>query len=551
MIEEKDLRLKGVNLYKDFPYISAKTNSGKTTFAVMTLRHIIENQIGGKIKQTILLTPYKSTYDQVLADPRFIEITESIVNMNNAFSARPENVYVCTYARLCDLLKQGKIDLADSLLIYDELHKFVDFATWQEHMKYLVDFMLNKDLWESTICVGMTGTPQVIDYIGDSLPFNFIDITPKARTILKAKKGVIIDHGSIESTFKKLILENGAKGILGYVSSAKEAIKITRLCQENDLKAAFIISKSNSNYDHESGLKYCDLMAQQVFDGKSIYDCVTRDSDLPPDLDVLIINDAASDGINILDQDHRFNQVIIESTSAAVIEQVRSRIRHDIEMIYVVFTSKYRSQIEYTLSDLMAFDCLYRSDYDQERLAKRYEEQRESELRAVLERKVYNDALMNKKPYAARADKLNLAVFKIGKRYIYNPIALQVAQFNLDTYYSGTDGLSTCLNSMLEGRKRFSVIAGSDWIKDLKNQEKLNSLDLIAHFHLDIHESIEITKDQYEKKLSYLDLQRADRKKAGKTALKRILEENGIEVRSKQKKKNGIRSTYYTLSRKK
>ena len=104
---------------------------------------------------------------------------------------------------------------------------------------------------------------------------------------------------------------------------------------------------------------------------------------------------------------------------------------------------------------------------------------------------------------------------------------------------------------MLEGRKRFSVIAGSDWIKDLKNQEKLNSLDLIAHFHLDIHESIEITKDQYEKKLSYLDLQRADRKKAGKTALKRILEENGIEVRSKQKKKNGIRSTYYTLSRKK
>ena len=226
MLKESDLKLKGVNLYEDFPLITAKTNSGKTTFSVLELRHILQKHTKREIKSTILITPYRATYKQLLNDKRFVEITEDISSYGCAFFWQDaEKVYVCTYSRLCYLLAKG-IDLKDSLLIWDEIHSFVEYTTYQDQMKYLVDFLQNKDLFDTTICVGISGTPQVIMGAGFSFAFDFVDITPSSKSVLKAQKGVIIDHGSIESTVKKLILDDAAKGTLIYVSSATLAIKI-------------------------------------------------------------------------------------------------------------------------------------------------------------------------------------------------------------------------------------------------------------------------------------------------------------------------------------
>lgn len=553
MLNEKDISLKGVNLYKDFPYISAKTNSGKTTFAVLSLRQMIEKKIGRKMKRTILLTPYRNTKEQILKDDRFVFVADEISNVNCAFFGHSnEKVFVCTYSAFAHLLAKG-FDVAESLLIWDEIHTFMDFATYQEQMGYLVDFLLNKDLFESTVCVGMTGTPQVIDYIGDSMPFNFIDITPKSRMNLKVEKGTIIEFGSIESTVKKLILDNAAKGSFVYVSSATAAIKITRLFQSKGLNAAFLVSTGNDNYDAETGLNYNQLMDTQIYDRKSIRDWVIQDSDLPHELDVLVINDANRDGINILDRDNRFNQVIVESTNAAVIEQVRSRIRHDIDNIYVVFTSKYKSRMEFLADEVSAFDWYLsvetESDY-QQKLEARYNEQRESVFDAVLSNQRYNDAKRAGNSTKGRMQKLSLLVFKIRDRCILNPFAGIVARFELSNFNEGAYGLSTSLKPMLEGKKSFSVIAGRDWIEELRNQEALESINLIELFHLDRKDEWEITSEELRNKLNALGLKNSNRKKLSLAKSIEWLSNHGIHV-SKPKRKMvcGKRSYFYTIRR--
>jgi hypothetical protein len=552
MLKESDLKLKGVNLYEDFPLITAKTNSGKTTFSVLELRHILQKHTKREIKSTILITPYRATYKQLLNDKRFVEITEDISSYGCAFFGQDaEKVYVCTYSRLCYLLAKG-IDLKDSLLIWDEIHSFVEYTTYQDQMKYLVDFLQNKDLFDTTICVGISGTPQVIMGAGFSFAFDFVDITPSSKSVLKAQKGVIIDHGSIESTVKKLILDDAAKGTLIYVSSATLAIKIKRMYEEKGLNAAFLISKSNQNYDSQSGLTYSQLLDQQVFAGKNIFDWIADESDLPHELDALIIDDAARDGINLLDPDRHFNTVIVESTRSDVIEQVRSRIRHDIDSIYVVFNAKYRERLKSAANDTIKFDIDFnKADRNPQMLIDRYRDQSESIYRAELSRKSYNDDLKDGKATIGRCDQLSLAAYRIEDRYIYNPFARVFAEYAYSGYLEGTGELSTCLKSMIEGNKAFSVIAGSEWIEDLKNKDRLNKIDLIELFHLDVKEEWEITSDQLRKKLDLLDLKNKNRKKLSLAKSIEWLDEHGIFVsKPKRKQVNRIRSTYYTIRRK-
>ena len=135
MLKESDLKLKGVNLYRDFPVITAKTNSGKTTFAVMDLRRTVENHTGKKLENVILLTPYTRTKNQILSDERFSGLVADVTEMGNAIQEQ-EKVYVCTYAKVCALLERNEIDLSNCLVVFDELHRWLQFTVFQHQMAH-------------------------------------------------------------------------------------------------------------------------------------------------------------------------------------------------------------------------------------------------------------------------------------------------------------------------------------------------------------------------------------------------------------------------------
>jgi superfamily II DNA or RNA helicase len=158
----QSIKCEGVNWFKDFPYISAKTGTGKTTTAVLELRDYLEEHNNLKIDKVILLTPYKRTRKQVLADSRFagnVRYLDYNLLRSSAFQSRIEETIFSTYAGLCNALKDDLITLDGCLLIFDELHTFLDFTRYQPQMSYLLEWILTPELWERFIAVGMTGTP--------------------------------------------------------------------------------------------------------------------------------------------------------------------------------------------------------------------------------------------------------------------------------------------------------------------------------------------------------------------------------------------------------
>lgn len=549
MLKESDLNLKGVNLYTDFPVITSKTNSGKTTYAIKELRHTVEKYTGRNPKLTIFLTPLKSTYEQVMNDARFLNVA-NIKEADNALYRYGDSVFVCTYAAFALLLERNSFDFSESLIVFDELDLFMRFTTYQEQMKYIVRFLVKKETFESAITIGLTGTPQIIAHAGNRVPFKFVDITPNSQEVLKAQKGVIYEHSSIETVIKSQVQKKQIKGSLVYVHSAKKAMDITSYLNDCGVNAGFIVSKSNTSYDCETGLMAFEVMESQKFDGLTLFDYISKNNDVPQELYVLVINDAASYGINLLDKDRRFHQVIVESTNSATIEQVRSRIRHNIDIVSVVFTYRHYNLLYENKVDTLVFEKKYKKTFlkRESLLFERVRKQDESHNDAIAKKARYSQAMKDGKYcYYEPSDTLMLSAYYFEDGCIYNPFAAMVAEFDYEVFRNEANGLADSINHLLDD-STFEVISSDSLLVDLHNQRVLDDLDIFALFGLDTAEQVILTKDEYDQKLKSLDIRRSGRQKVGKTKKKQWLESQGITVEPFQKRiGNGKRSTFYKV----
>lgn len=527
MLKESDLNLKGVNLYRDFPVITAKTNSGKTTFAVMDLRRTVEKRTGKKLENVILLTPYTRTKNQILSDERFSGLVADVTEMGNAIQEQ-ERVYVCTYAKVCALLERNEIDLSNCLVVFDELHRWLQFTVFQHQMSYLIQWLIVPEKWQSFIALGMTATPYVLDFC-ENLPFRFADITPNQDETILVKRAEVIDCGSSESVAKRLVVDDCAKGVLFYVQSATQAYKLKRFFEDKGFTAAFICSESNENLEPTSKKSYAALMQEQNFEGKSILSWIDSESDLPQSLDVLIINSAAIDGINILDRGRNFSRVVVESTSIADVEQVRARLRHNIERLTVVFSLKYQERICSSEDDVKAFhEYLEYLDSEQRdkigALQARYTEQIEAAYAAKCSESARNSAIRNGEKRPTKETPLDIVVCKCGKNYFTNPFALGVAAFESECISKGAfDMVCKLTDLLLDSSDMPEYIIGSEYIQETNFKMYESQQDFISIFGLVGNCEKIFTCQEFKEKCKEIELKRADYKKAGVSTIVAML----------------------------
>lgn len=551
MLKESDLNLKGVNLYRDFPVITAKTNSGKTTFAVTDLRRTVENHTGKKLKNVILLTPYTRTKNQILSDERFSGLVADITEMGNAIQEQ-ERVYVCTYAKVCALLECNEIDLSGCLVVFDELHRWLQFTVFQRQMAYLIEWLIVPEKWQSFIALGMTATPYVLDFC-ENLPFRFADITPNQDETILVKHAEVIDCGSSESVAKRLVVDDCAKGVLFYVQSATQAYKLKKFFEEKGFAAAFICSESNENLEPTSKKSYAALMQEQSFEGKSILSWIDSESDLPQSLDVLIINSAAIDGINILDRGRNFSRVVVESTSIADVEQVRARLRHDIECLTVVFSLKYQERICSSEDDVKAFhEYLEYLDSEQRdkigALQARYTEQIEAAYAAKCSESARNSAIRNGEKRPTKETPLDIVVCKCGKNYFTNPFALGVAAFESECISKGAfDMVCKLTNLLLDSSNTPEYIIGSEYIQETNFKMYESQQDFISIFGLVGNCEKIFTCQEFKEKCKEIELKRADYKKAGVSTIVAMLKRH-LRVETCRMYIDGKRKRVYKIA---
>ena len=346
----------GVNWSKDFAVITAKTFSGKTYSAIYELREYIESKTN-PIDKVILLTPHRRQRKQMLKEYAgdAIKLDYDFLR-STAFNARVEKTIVSTYAGLCNALKDKELSLDRCLVIFDELHTFIENTSYQENMSYLLEWLLEPDKWESFVAVGMTGTPQILNYANKcGLCFEFKDITPITEQNLTCENGLFINGGSALTYAKKLIQSgfDGAKLI--YVESAKVCYQIASLFNDAGYQAAFIVSEYHDRNETQDDIPLNEAMRNQIYDGVSIIDWIDENNNVPKCLNVLIINSSARDGININDDALRFDEAIIESTNKATVEQARSRIRHNLDQLTVIYSRKNESRTRLDLEDCISF----------------------------------------------------------------------------------------------------------------------------------------------------------------------------------------------------
>lgn len=551
MLKESDLKLKGVNLYRDFPVITAKTNSGKTTFAVMDLRRTVENHTGKKLENVILLTPYTRTKNQILSDERFSGLVADVTEMGNAIQEQ-EKVYVCTYAKVCALLERNEIDLSNCLVVFDELHRWLQFTVFQRQMAYLIQWLIVPDKWQSFIALGMTATPYVLDFC-ENLPFRFVDITPNQDETILVKHAEVIDCGSSESVAKRLVVDDCANGVLFYVQSATQAYKLKRFFEEKGFTAAFICSESNENLEPISKKSYAALMQEQSFEGKPLLSWIDSESDLPQSLDVLIINSAAIDGINILDRGRNFSRVVVESTSIADVEQVRARLRHDIECLTVVFSLKYQERICSSEDDVQAFhEYLEYLDAEQRdkigALKARYTEQIEAAYAAKCSENARNSAIRNGEKRPTKETPLDIAVCKCGKDYFVNPFALGVAAFESECISKGAfDMVYRLRDLLLDSSDIPEYIIGSEYIQETNYKIFESQQDFISIFGLVGNCEKIFTCQEFKEKCKEIELKRADYKKAGVSTIVAMLKRH-LRVETCRMYIDGKRKRVYKIA---
>lgn len=576
-VSSKDLVLEG-NLYKQFSVITAKTNSGKTTLAVKGLRKALEEKCG-KFDRFIVLTPYSATKRQTLNDERF---RNNIVPLNytdliktsfgeKVLSIR-ETIFT-TYAALSCYLEEHSLDPTNTCLVFDELPRFAMFSTWQKQHASLIGWMLEN--WERFVAVGMTGTPELLfSYFNrqdDICPFKFVDITPHAPMTLEANKGLFIQNGSITSYARKLIKDGFDDCKMFFVESPKEAYKLVKEFAANNIEAAYTCSIYNEDICIDTNKTYAEMMLEDfIYDDMSIYDWIVDRSDIPPQVQVLIINGASADGINILDKSNRVKEVVVQSVCKMTIEQVRARIRHDIEQLTVIYNEANKQRCLNSFDDAASF---YNKLNNASNEFESYSVLMEQYIRQQDKEESYKKWVDNNR-CGIKPEQPDYIVCKYNSRLFVNPFIVGIVQYELDnyihsrtkTYIEGNDEMTETVlywrgNMLLEsmdqfiaslkvltGDKAWKRMFGSQIVCEINNRSKADTQTFIEVLGFaSPQDTVVFTPSELTAIAKQLDYRMTCRNKAGKTTLLKWLDQAGFEVVKTRDNTKKNRPTIYKI----
>lgn len=543
-----------------------RTGSGKTTNAVMYERQRLEKELGKKFKNAFLLTPYTRAKEQILENDRFSGYVIPLSEYGSTFYPQEQidrSVYVSTYAAMSNYLANNAVDLTDSLIIFDELPTFFEFTAYQSQLGYLLEYLADSKLSESVYIEGLTGTPQMLTRYFNGCSgtgLEFVNLYDSPSQILKAKKGTFITGSTATTYARKLIADGLASALFFYVDSAKEAVSLYYLFNEAGYKAGFIVSESNEDIDVKSGLDFATLMRRDTYNGLSVPEWIDTKQDIPAELDVLIVNAAARDAINIVDSSSRIQEVVIESVDKMAIEQARARVRHDIEALTVIYNRKYMKTRLKSLKDcLLFFEELAAGSRQQELLADRYNEQKERDIAINNWRSRKNSEENFNVPCP---ESLDYIVHKGSQGYFVNPFIKPLMQYSVDNFYFSEisrefeDGeeIITRTNVISAGRllptleefvnslshlldnNYFKIESGKGFISHVRNLESFDIDYFIRALGLVQNVPVKVTSKTLQEVAANSGLVDSARRPIGKTTLIKWLKNAGCIVENKRSK---------------
>lgn len=313
--------------------IVAPCGCGKTTYInkVVLKEPIFKNKI------TLFIVDTNMLEDQLIN----VEGYERFIDESQLSNP---GVYVCTYHRLGRLLALEEVTKKSNsmlekvdLLVCDEAHNLVRYAniarnginrvTESNHdiilknkaqsyacgCSYLLMNLTDlKDKFNHLHIIMLTATP---DRISSSDWFK-----GRVYSVLKGYelKGYRERETRSYSHFKN-ISEIKGKALI-YVGQIDTVLKMKEHFEEQGYTVGYLWSKHNTKYplsEQQKGWRAHIVLAE----------------DMPPGLDILIVNEAYETGWNLKDKD--VQTVIVHTTASDSVIQARGRVRSDIELLYV------------------------------------------------------------------------------------------------------------------------------------------------------------------------------------------------------------------------
>lgn len=372
------------DLYEKIMLITASCGRGKTYYALSLgddgmLAEInkirkrnnlfVKDMKDIKPCEMLFLTSRKMIKAQQLENPNCIEAQEYDFdeNINDWEYAKRENkILITTAHRFGDWVRAGKVKKIPKVIVIDELHSIFAETIFAESLIYTLDFV--KESWKDIVKIGLTATPQFLfDYISDdNISFESIDIDLGSK--YKVKEISCYVRGQANTILKQIKPQiNSNHKVLYYTMSARQCYLLSK---EYGERSAFLISDYN-----ETEIDGVPLV--QIMKESGIKQYIEKESRFPDDIDIIFINSACREGMNI--KDSAVKTIICEAVDMITIEQILGRIRGNLERFMVVCNFNNAKRINDNIEELVKFlEKLEKAEDKNAVLACRYGEQKQN-----------------------------------------------------------------------------------------------------------------------------------------------------------------------------
>ena len=296
---------------------------------------------------TLLLVPLRHLQDQILSNPLY---AGHVSHLQSTLGRSPAEgmTYVSTYHYASLLLSKGLLPLSSfQTVIIDEIPRLFHYSTFQLQLGPLLHYLRPGYFPTSSTLIGLTATPSLLySYLNadQSHPLHFSPIhhSSPSPTLLSSSIS-LMTHTSMSSHINSIAqscLSSPSACHCVFEHSALSVATHVRLLRSMNIDAAGIISRHNHSWDPDLSDGLYDYLSSMRWSNLSISDWLLHRGDIPPTLQVLILNDAAMEGISIQDPSNRLSSMSVQSIDRSVIEQARARIRHPLSSLTVIFDQR-------------------------------------------------------------------------------------------------------------------------------------------------------------------------------------------------------------------
>ncbi len=209
----------------------------------------------------------------------------------------------------------------------DEAHQLVDYRMKfdnEDSDMYEVAIEKIKSLSRQAKVVMLSATPELITYNkGFKVPIIY-DFSNEPE-IKRLRENIVIPYRTnreikkVIKDFKKVTTRTGVK-MLVYTDRIATVNDIVKTCFNEGVRAVGLWSLNNK----ENAMSTHQL---------EVLESVVKDGMIPDNIDILIINASLQTGINIKNND--IDWVLVNSTNKTTQIQARSRVRKDIDRLYL------------------------------------------------------------------------------------------------------------------------------------------------------------------------------------------------------------------------